>query len=64
MKKALSADRVLIEATADAPKEATCPHCHSPVELRHRRRMASGGIAYFWRHRDQEPTKCPMRHNQ
>ncbi len=64
MKKALSADKVLIEASADAPKEATCPHCHGIVELRHRRRMASGGTAYFWRHRDRESAKCPMRHNQ
>ena len=61
MKQALTQDGKLIEATASAPAEATCPDCNGPVTLRGRVCMSDTTVTYFWRHRDRTGMACPGR---
>jgi hypothetical protein len=61
MKQALANDGRLIEATARAPAQATCPHCCGTVTLRGRVRMSDDVVTYYWRHRDRTAMACPGR---
>jgi len=50
----------MIEASANAPKQAICPHCKAIVILRTRRREnLQAGITYFWRHQNYSSLRCP-----
>lgn len=62
MKKARLPDNRLVEASAEAPKLARCPDCGGEVILRHRKRMITREVSYFWRHRDYDNLRCPLRH--
>jgi hypothetical protein len=62
MKIATNNSGVMIEACADAPKKALCPHCKGIVTLRWRRRSTQpGDVVYFWRHEDHANQRCPAR---
>ena len=47
----------LTQASPNAPKTGTCPHCEHPVTLRHR------GDNWHYRHQPGAPTTCPARFN-
>jgi hypothetical protein len=47
----------LTQASPNAPKTGTCPHCEHPVTLRRR------GENWHWRHQPGAPTTCPARFN-
>ncbi len=61
MKTALTSDGKQIEASADAPEEAICPHCGGVVLLRGRRVMGTDKKSYFWRHTPGANPDCPGR---
>jgi len=61
MKVALNSDGTPIEASADAPKEAICPHCGGVVLLRGRRVMGNQAKSYYWRHAPGGDPNCPGR---
>ena len=60
MKVALSADGDPIEASADAPEQAICPHCGGVLLLRGRKVMG-GSKSYYWRHAPGGDPDCPGR---
>ena len=62
MKTALDKDGSVIEAEAEAPKQAVCPHCAGVVTLRQRARSSRpDDVNYFWRHQDHDNAGCPAR---
>jgi transposase len=51
-----------VQASADAPFQATCPHCGGPVVLRRRRHgRRPVRTTYFWRHEANVNLTCPGR---
>jgi hypothetical protein len=50
-----------VQAGPDSPDVATCPACGGIVEKR-KRRMMSGQVTYFYRHKAGEGPKCPLRY--
>jgi hypothetical protein len=50
-----------ITAGPDAPAQAICPDCGSPVDLRSRSTM-DGGLTWYWRHPASAPQDCPRRY--
>jgi predicted RNA-binding Zn-ribbon protein involved in translation (DUF1610 family) len=62
MKQALDSSGRLIEASAQAPAQARCPHCGAAVILRRRQPGArSQNVTYFWRHQDHANPDCSAR---
>jgi DNA-directed RNA polymerase subunit RPC12/RpoP len=62
MKHALDPSDRLIEASAQAPAQARCPHCGAPVILRRRQPgNRSQEMTYFWRHQDHANPDCSAR---
>jgi len=62
MKLAMDTTGNKIEANANAPRKAVCPHCKSVVVLRTRQREnARGRVTYFWRHENNSHSECPGR---
>ena len=51
----------IVQAGPDSPEVATCPACGGVVEKRKRRTMG-GQVTYFYRHKDGEGPKCPLRY--
>ncbi|MCP5100061.1 MAG: hypothetical protein GY943_31290 [Chloroflexi bacterium] len=61
MKTAEVANGSQVEASAAAPAHAKCPFCGCEVVLRHRRRMNSDRVTFFWRHQSNQKKACPAR---
>jgi len=60
MKLATNAFGERIEAGANAPRKAICPHCKGIVFLRARRYgKLPEDVTYFWRHENHSNTNCP-----
>ena len=51
-----------VSAGPGSPDVATCPACGGVVEKR-KRRMMSGQVTYFYRHKADEGKDCPLRYN-
>ena len=54
-------DGKLVIANKDAPDEATCPSCGSPVRKR-KRKCLDGTVTWFWRHVRDAGDGCPHRY--
>ncbi|MCP4536457.1 MAG: hypothetical protein GY832_04860 [Chloroflexi bacterium] len=50
-----------VSAGPDSPDVATCPSCGAIVEKR-KRKMMSGHVTYFYRHKTGEGQDCPLRY--
>ena len=50
-----------VQAGPDSPDVAACPSCGGVVEKR-KRRMMSGQVTYFNRHKTGEGPDCPLRY--
>ena len=61
VKKALTQDGILIEATATSPPMAICRYCGGVAILRHRTRMINEGVSYYWRHPNNRYMNCRGR---
>lgn len=61
MKRAISLNGKLINASETAPPVAICRYCGGKTKLRSRRRMIEEGVTYFWRHQPNVNLGCQGR---